>query len=619
MLRFSRSDDASAERAPRIVDGAGAKTWLAAMAQPGSVASLIEIAEVLNALGARGDETGAPALPVQRKFAIVERIRGVLAHVLVERTREGPFVALPLPDAFSLRFWPAIDAAAALRDVYAWLVSQLPAKNSEVASPLSPAQLSEAASAATASDLSVVAITQVDALQRALDINAQAMLAILRARWPVPASMWERHCTLGQLVRDLDCQDIEVADAQRASATRTCRAAFVLPILVALADPASRTGVEFDVIRMAAQRWSRKVGFRLERRTEADTINTPIRPIANPGPSVTLGAFTLRFDTQSAIMSIDKRLEALAEGQMPREAGIGDSLRPQAARELLLSLRVRWGAVAPQDIAAPDRAWRNAAHDTQVLAVVGMPDREAALRETDLGRTSQWGRDQNTYAYQRMRQGGITRPREVVESDRLKDLLASAETWTLAAESSDAIRCMRKHARPHIGLNRLIGIKLGPHDQATPFLLGWVEAMQGTTSEDGDHRLRHTSAHSIRVRLAPGLPQFLRASIDEVELGCAFLLTPGGGELRPRPAGSTEFSPLDSGSGLQPTLMHKQDSDGWHAVRASPRNYGLVLPHASFRPARLVRAVRDGALAVLRLEELMMRGADFDLVRFTPL
>ena len=611
MLRFSRSDDPPAEKMPRIVDGAGAKAWLAAMSHPGSVPNLLEIAEVLDALGPRGDESGAPALPAQRKFAIAERIRGALAHVLAERTREDPFAALPLADEFSLRFWPAIDATAALRDAYAWLVSQLPD---------SPAGTGVAASPSDAASVSAAPVpvtSRVDALQRALDVNAQAMLAILRARWPVPSSMWERHCTLGQLVRDLDCQDIEVADAQRASVTHTCRAAFVLPIMVALADPAARSAVEFDVIRMAAQRWSRKVGFRIERRNHAG--NAPLRPIPNPGPSVALGNFMLRFDTQSAIQSIDVRLEGLADGQMPREVGIGDSLRPQAARELLQSLRLRWGAVSPQDIAAPDRAWRSAAGEVEVLAIVGMPSREAALRETDLGTSSQIGA-QNTYAYQRMKQGGITRPREVIEGDRIEHLLASAETWTLAAESPDAIRCVRKHARPRIGLNRLIGLRLGAHDQTAPFLLGWVEAMQGTTAEDDEQRIRHTSAHSVRVRLAPGLPQVVRASIDETELECAFLLTPGGnGALRSRAAHSASFVPLQSDGGLQVNLMHKPDHDGWQAVRASPREYGLVLPHATFRPQRLVRAVRDGVLAILRLEELMMRGADFDLVRFTPL
>ena len=612
MLRFSRSDDPPAEKKPRIVDGAGAKTWLAAMSHPGSVVNLLEIVEVLNALGARGEKNDATVLPPQRKFAIAERIRSVLVQVLVERAQEDSFAALPLADEFSLRFWPAIDAVAALRDAYVWLVSQLPETSSE------PDVSQQPTNGSSASVAPAVLISRVDALQRALDINAQAMLVIQRARWPVPPSMWERHCTLGQLVRDLDCQDIEVADPQRASATQTCRAAFVLPIMIALADPTARSAVELDAIRMAAQRWSRKVGFRIERRNDA--ANTPVRPIPNPGPSVALGTFMLRFDTQSAIQSIDKRLEALAEGKTPRAAGIGGSLRPQAVRELLQSLRVRWGSVAPQDIATPDRAWRSAASEIQVLAMVGMPGREAALREADIGNPSQFGREQNTYAYQRMKQGAVTRPREAIAGDRLDHLLESAETWTLGAESPDAIRCVRKHARPRIGLNRLIGLKLGARSSAAPFLLGWVEAIQGTTAEDASHHIRHTSAHSVRVRLAPGLPQFLRASIDEVELECAFLLVPGSsGAFRPRPSHFASFVPLNSESGLQADLSQKQDSDGWQAVRASPREYGLVLPHATFRPLRLVRAMRDGVLAILRLEELMMRGADFDLVRFTPL
>lgn len=610
MLRFSRSVDPPAEQKPHIVDGPGAKTWLAAMAHPGSVANLLEIAEVLNALGAGGEESGTVPLPPQRRFAIAERIRGVLVQVLVERAREDPFVALPLSDEFGLGFWPTIDAMVALRDTYAWLVSQLPETPGEAR------VVPKSSDGSNGSAALVVPISRVDALQRALDVNTHAMLVIQRARWPVPASMWERHCTLGQLVRDLDCQDTEVADAQRASATHTCRAAFVLPIMLALADPASRTALEFDVIRMAAQRWSKKVGFRIERRS--DVVHAPARPVPNPGPSVALGSFTLRFDTQSAIQSIDKRIEALDDGKLPRELGIGERMRPQAARELLRSLRLRWGSVAPADIAAPDRPWRAAA-ESHVLAVVGMPGRDRALHETDLGRSSQIGGGQPLYEYQRMKQGGITRPREVIAADRVEQMLASAETWTLSAESSDAIRCMRKHARPRIGLNRLIGLKFGARDESAPFLLGWVEALQGTTREDDDHRIRHTSAHSVRVRLARGLPQIVRASIDDVELECAFLLVPGGEHaLRSRTARAGAFVPLQDGSDPQSNAQG-QDGGGWQPIRAAPREYALVLPHASFRPLRLVRVVREGVLAVLRLEELLMRGADFDLVRFTPL
>ncbi len=614
MLRFSRSPDPAAENKPRIVDGAAAKVWLAGMPQPGSVANLLEIAEVLHALGATGEVNGAAGLHPYRKYAIAERIRGVLLHVLAERGREDNFAALPLSDTFGLQFWPAVDAASALRDLYAWLVSQLPEK---------PAAIDGAGGDGTAESApSAVFVSRVHALQRALDVNAQAMLLVQRARWPVPAPLWERHCTLGQLVRDLDCQDDEVADVLRASATRTCRAAFVLPVMIALADPAARTIGEFDLIRMAAQRWSTKVGFRIERRN--DSAQAPVRPVSNPGPTIVLGNCLLRFDMQNTIQSIDRRLEALAEGRSPREVGIGDGLRAPAALELLTMLRQRWGAVAPQNVDAPDRLWRLASTDgpaQQVLAFVGMPTRDGALRDKE----KPGPRTQSAYDYQRIDHGAIAKPREDIDRDRATQLFAHAETWTVVAEAADALRCLRKHARPRLGLQRLIGFKLGDRDGggdpgAGTFLLGWVEALQGTTVEDDDRRVRALGAHTVRVRLAPGLPVVIRATIDDVDLDCAFLLAPASGDVPPRARAmrSPTFVPLQSDSGLKSNLS-RQEKDAWQPVRASPREYGLVLPHASFRPQRLVKVVSEGSLAVLRLEELMMRGADFDLVRFTLL
>ena len=333
MLRFSRSDVSSDDRKTRIVDGPAAKAWLARMAQPASTDNLAEIRQVLETLGAQGAQDRVAALTAERKFAIADRIRGVVLPLLGDRAREDRFTVLPLDDDFSQHFWAAVNAATALRDVYAWLVSQLP----EVPARPEPSIGDDRDATPDATPAAHHFVTRVGALHRALDVNAYVMLCVQRARWAVPAVLWERHCTLGQLVRDLDCQDIEVSDALRVSATKTCRAAFVLPVMIALADPSVRTGVEFEMIRMAAQRWSAKVGFRLEKRS--DGAAPPARPVVHPGPTVTLGACVLRFDTQSALHSIDKRLEALAEGRSPREAGIGDSLRPQVARDLLLVLK----------------------------------------------------------------------------------------------------------------------------------------------------------------------------------------------------------------------------------------------------------------------------------------
>ncbi len=604
MLRFTRSES-SVDKKVRIVDGAAAKAWLSGMSQPASIQNLAEITEVLNALGASGVQDGSAALEPQLKFAIAERIRAVLLTTLGERAREDRFATLPLDEEFVGHFWASVHAAQALRDVYAWLVSQLPR--------------SQAAPDDPASDIGTTAanafVSGIGALHRALDVDAQLMLSIQRARWPVPSAMWERHCVLGQLVRDLDCQDVEVVDALRLSQTRTCRSAFVLPVMIALADPAARSSAEFEVVRMAAQRWSTKMGFRLERRNDAGT--SPARPVANPGPSAILGSYVVRFDTQSALQSIDKRLEALAGGKSPREVGIGDGLRPQAARDLLVYLRQRWGAVSPADIDSPDRGWRASARGVAVMAVVGLNGREAISGD----KAGAARGTQSPYAYQRHNHGGITRPREVVEAERIDQMLARAETWTLVAEAADAFRCIRKHGRPRIGLQRLVGLKVGSSEQDAPFLIGWVEAVQATAVEvDGDDgSVRQSGAHIVRVRLAPGVPHPLVASIDEVDVEGAFLLVPRTEAAQSRVVRAATLPARSGDSRLRTNLLSNEDREGWDPVRASPRDYGLIVPHSSFRPQRLVKAVRHGMLAVLRLEELTMRGSDFDLVRFTPL
>ena len=615
MLRFSRSDVARSDKRAPITDGAAAKAWLAGMLQPSSAENLADITQVLQALGALGVRDGAPALTPERKFAIAERIRGVLLPILRDLSGDDRFSVLPLDEELAVHCWLVIDAAMALRDVYAWLVSQL----SEVPGPTDATLTGVTTPAgAPAGAGRPMFVSRIGALHRALDVNAQLLMCILRARWPVPEAIWDRHCVLGQLVRDLDCQDVEVADALRVGLTRSCRAAFVMPVMVALADPAARSAIELEVVRMAAQRWSSKVGFRLERRS--DVGSAPARPIANPGPTVPFAAHVVRFDTQSAMASIDKRLDALAEGKTPREVGIGESLRPQAARELLLTLKQRWGAVSPGNIDSPDRAWRAVAGATPVTAVVGMPVREALRHDGGHVPPAAQRNGQNVYAYQRAKLGGITRPREEIEQQRVGQLLAGAETWTLAAESTDAVRCIRKYARPRIGLHRLIGLKLGAPDDAAPFLVGWVEALQGSPIEPDEPASRRSGAHSVRVRLAPGLPQMLHASIDDVDVEWAFLLVPGAAVAAlGRPGKVPAFVPMLSHPGSNAELMAARDGDGWDAVRVAPRDYGLILPTTTFRPRRLVKAGRRGAVAMLRMDELMMRGADFDLVRFTLL
>jgi hypothetical protein len=51
-------------------------------------------------------------------------------------------------------------------------------------------------------------------------------------------------------------------------------------------------------------------------------------------------------------------------------------------------------------------------------------------------------------------------------------------------------------------------------------------------------------------------------------------------------------------------------------VRTAPNQYALVLPAATFRPARTLRVVAEGLATALRLDELVQRGLDYDHVLF---
>ena len=82
----------------------------------------------------------------------------------------------------------------------------------------------------------------------------------------------------------------------------------------------------------------------------------------------------------------------------------------------------------------------------------------------------------------------------------------------------------------------------------------------------------------------------MRAALDQVDIEPAYLMVPNA-------------VPLD-------------DAPIWDRVRAAPTQYALVLPAATFRPARTLRVVAEGTPTALRLEELVHRGLDYDHVLF---
>jgi hypothetical protein len=138
----------------------------------------------------------------------------------------------------------------------------------------------------------------------------------------------------------------------------------------------------------------------------------------------------------------------------------------------------------------------------------------------------------------------------------------------------------------------VVGLKLGGKASPVPFLLGSVQGLQQGINDNHEGVSRPATTHLVRIKLLVGMPRVVKAAVDQVELDGVFLMLPGSD-----PQASVE--------------------NIWERVREAPEGFSLILPLATYRPARIVRVVAGGLAAVVRLSELTVRGLDFDQVSFT--
>ncbi len=570
MLRFRRSADVQERsKLAAIQDPAACKTWLAGLVPIDGIDNLRHIGELLGELM----ESNVAAT---RKFEIVERVRASLFPALRERVRDHAARGVPLSPAEYEPIWALLDTLEDVRESYELLLPRLDDSTGITSMVLENVRDAPGA----------LAPTKVVALHRALDLNAHVIALYLRLRVAVPDRLWNEHCRMGQLSRQLNCQDEAVDDPLNASVTETCREAFNVPLLLALADPNSLGQLEFQAAYACCSRWASKTGYRIDSASELG--GAPAKPSLNPGPVVQLasGQHQVRLDTQRVIKSIERRLALLEEGNSPQSIGLGEGITSQASRGLLRALLRRWGHIMPDAIEFPEQNWR-APHAEFALAVVNVTQSpEIAQRQSNVS-----GNDP-TYDYVRQRDDALTRSPEEIERERLERLLDGAETWSMVGEMPDGALCARRHSRPRLSLGQLVGLKPGGKSGPTPLLLGTVLGLQQSINDGEEGAVRPAANHLVRVRLLPGLPRFVKASIDQVELDWVYMLVPN--------------APLPDETPI------------WDAVRDAPQSYALVLPLATYRAARTVRVVAHGLATAVRLEELLQRGLDYDLVRFKP-
>lgn len=541
-----------------IRDAAACAAWLTTLGR--SDEALASIAEFLI-------EGAQDTLALGVQMEILDQVRVLVFAELCGRVDHAEFRALPLSTADTASVWGVVDTTNALRDAY----QRLALRHTD---PVSGATPDPAA--------------RLTALHRALDLHGHLITLYLSVCMAVPAGIWDQHCRMGQLVRELDGQDNPQDDALNATVSATCREAFVAPVLLALADPAALSQTEFRLVRALARKYAGKVGFRIDPLANP-TARAAARPVINPGAVLRLGEHLVRFDSQRVRPSFDSRIEALDAGKSPAQIGFGDRLSAAASRALLVRLIRLWGPLTTDAIDAPEHQWRKPGHD-QALAILGMPgQRESASQRPSSLPVS------GTYSYERHRRDGLTRSQQEIERDRLADLLAQGETWQLSGEVADTLLCTRTQLRPRVSINQLVALKPGGKSGNTPLLLGVVQGLQQTLEPDDEGRMRPAVAHLLRVRLLTGLPLLVNASSEGADIECAFLLVTA-------PPGSA------------PDLSTDQI---WERVRAAPQQYSLILPLANYRPQRAVRAAAGGGVANLQCEELLLRGLDFDQVSFS--
>lgn len=568
MLRFRRSNDKQTrQELSAIQDASACKAWLATFAAFENADNLRRVAEFIGELM---EGQIAPA----RKYEVIDRVRVGLYSAARERVRDNDLRTVPLTSAESEPVWALIDTLEDLREAYELLITRLATASAGVVPALNGASPSEAGSPPS----------KITALHRALDLNAHVLVLYSRMRVAVPERLWDQHCRMGQLARQLGCQNEKIGDPLRATLTETCREAFNIPLLLALADPTMLSQQEFTAAYACASRWAGKVGYRID--SAAERGSAPARPSSNPGPVIPLCAneHQVRLDTQRALKSVQRRLDLLEAGSTPQSIGLGDTVGTAAARALLKGLMRRWGAIMPESIDFPEQLWRPSPSEF-ALAVTGLS------QVTDsLYRQGPPAAQTSPYDYHRMRDDALTRSQGEIERARIDRLIEDAETWSVVGETPDSALCMRRHSRPRLSLGQLVGLKLGGKVGPIPFLLGSVHGLQQGINDNSQDVARPASTHMVRIKLMPGLPQAVRAAVDQVELQWVYLLIPN--------------APGTSNESI------------WDQARADPENYSLVLPLAAFRPARTMRVVAGGLATALRLEELVTRGLDFDHVRF---
>lgn len=395
-------------------------------------------------------------------------------------------------------------------------------------------------------------------LERATEYTGELIITQLAARHEIGDWLWQGLHEAYGFAEARGLAEAPLAEAgARVPSGSTCVAAYLRPLLLALANPYRLSQREFVWTRRWVYRWAHKV-----RLGPAGPQGYTVDLAGSAGAQWTAsdaGGESLRFfDTSALLRSVKTRLRKFDQGAAPAELGLGRDCAQGPAVELLRYLSETWGQ-APRARAFSRRA---GAFNSQVVA--GLADIHAAVA----GGAKY--REPNSWDYSRRDADQIHTFQRTLQTTGEALAQPAIEGWQTLDESAGGFRLRRRGIGARLAHRQLIAVRPSGASQFMLCEIRWL-----SQSADG--------ALAVGAKGLPGIAQ-------AVEIG-------------PPAPDPIRRDPFVHAFALQ--------TPGTSAAT-------IVLPAGWYQSARALLLKVPGDCVRIRLNALLRRGYDYDHAEFSP-
>ena len=522
-----------------FTDSAGCKAWVRGLPLTNFAQAQAEIIDQVARLNQ------AKVAPAER-FRMLELLREPANFVQTELAKKFNHKPLPLAEVERKSFKAVIDLWQLLADGYTQCVNACVEANSADKENLEAQELVKLAGAIC---------------HRALLCTATSMADHLRANHHFDDTCWTKLHGLYRQAEQLGVADTPVVDPVSRS-ERTCKGAYVAPILLVLANPHEMFQRHIVMVARWLDRWAEKVTITNTAPGETDKPFLLVDLAAASGAyrNAEPGAEPRWINIDGLSHTMKKRVHYLRKGMSPTELFLGEECVQPACEALLVLLYQHW-CDGREARAHPRRSVATKADACSGIQAIHYYISGATFKQPEQPRSSGTNFHDDISTFQRA-------PKRDDEAQNLIQGFV-LEQWSVENETVAGLRLVRSASSAGLRLSPLQLIAVRPEDSKgfTLAVVRWVVMI----GED----------LTIGVRLLPGTPETVGARSTGInarneKFQQAFLL----------PAVPTLQSPA---SAILAPALYKRDK---------------------------VLEVHTSQLSKIKLVESLERGYDFERVSF---